>query len=238
VRIRSAIQVSALALSLALAAGAVRAAPATIYGPTVYLSQADAPFHPADFTGYFYLEDVEDELINTPGLTVTGPGLCIAGQTPGCFPAASGLTDSVGNGGDGTQGRSIWTAGSTLVTFDKAALGGNLPTFAGLVWTDGLDPINFYAYDEFGNLIGSSLNNHHADGSFFGTLADDRFYGVTYAGGIGSMLITDSPGQEIDHIQYGFSPSNGVPEPATWLVMLAGFFCVGGLLRRRAALAV
>jgi hypothetical protein len=233
VRNKSAFQVSVLALVLGMSGGAVRAATATIYGPSAYVSQADAPFHPGDFTGYFYLEDVEDELINTPGLGVTGPGLCIAGKTPGCFPAAGGLTDSVGNGGDGHLGRSIWTAGSTTVTFDKTALGGHLPTFAGLVWTDGVDPINFYVYDEFGTLIGSSLNNHHADGSFFGTLADDRFYGATFSGGIGKLVITDSPGQEIDHIQYGFSPTRGVPEPATWVMMLAGVFGVGGLLRRR-----
>jgi hypothetical protein len=228
------LQASALALTLAFAGGAARAA-ATFYGPSAYVSQADAPFHAADFSGYFHLEDVEDELINQPGLTVTGPGMCIAGQTPGCFPAAGGLTDSVGNGGDGTVGRSIWTAGSTTITFDKTALGGNLPTFAGLVWTDGLDPINFTAFDEFGNPLGGIFNQNHADGSFAGTLADDRFYGVTFSGGIGSLVITDSPGQEIDHIQYGFSPaaSGGVPEPATWALMVTGFFGLGAVMRRQ-----
>lgn len=215
------------ALVLALGAATAHAA-ATFYGPTAYTSQADAPLHPADFTN-FYLEDVEDNAINTLGLTVTGPSLCIAGFN--CF-VGSGLTDSVGNGGNGALGRSIWTNGSTTVTFDKVALGA-LPTFAGLVWTDGLNPILFEAFDENGLSLGTVAGSH-ADSSFAGTLADDRFYGVSYSGGISKLVITDSPGQEIDHIQYAFNlGGGGVPEPATWAMMLMGFGLLGSVLRGR-----
>lgn len=210
--------------------GAARAATPTFYGPSAYVSQADAPFHASDFTN-FYLENVEDDAINTLGLGVTGPGLCIAGFD--CF-VGTGLTDSIGNGGNGLLGRSIWTGGSTTITFDANALG-QLPTFAGLVWTDGLDPINFEAFDENGVSLGGVFNQHHADGSFAGTLADDRFYGVTYAGGISRLVITDSPGQEIDDVQYGFNATHGVPEPGAWALMLTGLLGVGGLLRRRRA---
>ena len=228
---------TSMALALALPIAHAQAATPTFYGPSTYVSQADAPFHPSDFTN-FYLEDVEDDAINTLGLTVTGPGICIAGFS--CF-VGSGLTDSVGNGGNGLLGRSIWTNGSTTVTFDKGALG-QLPTFAGLVWTDGVDPINFEAFDAFGVSLGGIFNQHHADDSFAGTLADDRFYGVTYAGGISKLVITDSPGQEIDHIQYGFdvatgTTGGGVPEPAAWTLMLAGFGSLGAMLRHRRRLA-
>ena len=60
-----------------------------------------------------------------------------------------------------------------------------------------------------------------------------------HLGGISKLVITDSPGQEIDHIQYGFSviptPHDGVPEPAAWALMLTGFLGMGAMLRRRRA---
>lgn len=218
------------ALALAFGHGSAQAA-AVFYGPSAYVSQTDAPFHPGDFTN-FYLEDVEDNAINTLGLSVTGPSLCIAGGD--CF-VGSGLTDSVGNGGNGQLGHSIWTNGSTTITFDGNVLGA-LPVFAGLVWTDGLNPIHFEAFDENGVSLGV-VNGSHADGSFAGTLADDRFYGVSYSGGISKLVITDSPGQEIDHIQYGVNLNGGIPEPATWAMMLVGFGLLGATLRHRRAVA-
>jgi len=224
---------AATALLSLTAAGAAHAVDTVFYGPTPYLSQADAPFHPADFTN-FYLEDVEDNAINTLGLHVSGPSLCIAGFD--CF-VGSGLTDSVGNGGNGQLGRSIWTNGSTTITFDQNELG-TFPTYAGLVWTDGVDPINFEAFDQNGVSLGGIFDQHHADGSFAGTLEDDRFYGLTHLGGISKLVITDNPGQEIDHIQYGFSvipTEHGVPEPAAWALMLTGFAGLGAVLRRRRA---
>ena len=219
--------IAATAIASSLAIGGAEAA---IFGPSAYTSQADAPFHPADFSGYFHLEDVEDGLINTPGLRVSGLALCISNTN--CF-VGQGLTDSVGNGGNGNVGHSIWTGGSTTIDFDAAVLG-VLPTFAGLVWTDGLDPITFFAFDQDGVLLGSSGPNNHADRGFGGTLADDRFYGVTHAGGISRLIITNTPGTEVDHIQYGVNLPAGVPEPSAWGLMILGFAGAGGLLRKAA----
>ena len=219
---------AALALSTAVAAGAAQAATATFYGPSTYVSQADAPLHAGDFD-HFYLEDVEDGLVNTLGLSVTGPSFCITNS--GCFVGS--LVDSVGNGGDQTAGHSMWAYGPLTVTFDEAALGG-LPTFAGLVWTDGLNPITFEAFDENGVSLGTRVGDH-ADGVFTGTLIDDRFYGVTYAGGISKLVISNPPAIEIDHIQYGLNDvggGGGVPEPSAWALMLAGFGLAGAMLRR------
>lgn len=219
-----------IALAAVVAVGG-QAAATTLYGPSAYASQADAPFHAGDFNTYFYLEDVEDGLINTPGLSVTGSNVCIAGSE--CF-VDTGLTDSVGNGGNGFVGRSIYNNGLTTITFDAGLLGG-LPTFAGLVWTDGNNPIQFQAFDADGNLLGT-LNGDHADATFYATLADDRFYGASHAGGISRLTIINPPGTEIDHIQYGLNRA-AVPEPSTWATMVIGFMLLGRVLRRRGGIA-
>lgn len=221
-----------VAAGLAILSGASSAdAVTTFHGPSAYVSAADAPVSASSFANY-YLEDVEDNLINTLGLTVTGPSLCITGFS--CF-VGSGLTDSVGNGGNGSLGRSIYSEGSATVTFDAVALG-SLPTFAGLVWTDGNNSIRFEAFDGNGVSLGV-LAGSHADGSFFGTLADDRFYGVSHSGGISKLVISNPPGTEIDHIQYGVGKANPgagpIPEPATWAMMLVGFGLAGAMVRRR-----
>ncbi len=168
-----------------------------LIGPTPYLSASDSPFNLAGTNAY--LETFEDLLLNVPGVsavngTPIGPG---------------GLTDSVDGDdgavdGSGTNGRSFFSgAGASGIhfVFNAAVLGG-LPTQAGIVWTDGGGTISFTAYDENGVEIGT-LSGNHADGSFFGTTDEDRFYGVTHAEGISEIWITNSSGGiEVDHLQY------------------------------------
>ncbi|MDB5423700.1 MAG: hypothetical protein JWQ29_1116, partial [Phenylobacterium sp.] len=64
-----------------------------------------------------------------------------------------------------------------------------------------------------------------------------RFYGLTYAGGIKTLTISNPPGIELDHIQYGLGTAvdrdSTVPEPASWALMILGFGMAGGMLRRR-----
>jgi hypothetical protein len=206
-------------------------ASAALIGPKTYSAQADSTFVPGSF-GYFYLEDVEDNLINTPGLSATGSGLCIAGGN--CF-VGSGLTDSVGNGGNGSIGRSIWADGSVGITlrFDALVLG-SLPTAVGLVWTDGAGTISFEAFDQNGLSLGTLAGNH-ADGSFAGTLVDDRFYGVTNAAGVSRVFISNSSGGiEIDHVQYGGGQaSSGVPVSSTFALLFFGAGATAFFSRRK-----
>jgi hypothetical protein len=224
--------VRGLAISVGLVAapftGAAQAA--SFYGPSAYMTAADAPFHAGDFNQYFYLEDVEDNAVSTPGLTVNGSGFCIVGAN--CF-VGSGLYDSVGNGGNGQLGRSIFTNGSVEILFDAGALGG-LPTFAGLVWTDGRNTITFTAFDQNNVSLGQLVGNH-ADNSSTGGTAEDRFYGVQNAGGISRLTMSNPAGLEIDHIQYGRNVTGVVPEPATWAMMIIGFGAAGSMIRRRKA---
>ena len=214
---------------IASSAALLAAAPAgaALLGPSPYLSQADSPFIGLGLSD-FSLEDFEDIALNTPGLSAAGPGLCIAGAGGGCFQG--GPIDSVGNGGDPTLGHSLFANGSITLTFDAAAFGGRLPTHAGLVWTDGNNPITFEAFDQNGVSLGVVVGNHATPG-FTGQTDEDRFYGAINAGGISRLTIANPPGIEIDHIQYGFA--NAVPEPASWAMMIGGFALAGAAARRR-----
>lgn len=208
---------------------------ATLLGPTGYLSFSDSPFSGESFSS-FYLEDFEDGLLNTPGLSAD------AGQVTSTGPWPDGATDSVdGDDGDATSGDcpgpvcdSYWAPGLAGITFsfDESALGG-LPTSAGLVWTDGGfgAEITFKAYDENDNLLGTLFGYHADDNNYSGT-AEDRFYGATNASGISSIWINNnSGGIEVDHVQYGIAGQNVVPEPATMLLFGSGL--IGGAFIRK-----
>ncbi len=156
------------------------------------------------FSG-FQLEDFEDGEFNIPGVSASA----------GAVLAPSGLTDSVdgddGNiDGFGTLGHSWFASNGSLgITFSFSGLA-DLPTLAGIVWTDGSGTILFEAFDSEGNSLGQVVGQH-ADGSFGGTTEEDRFYGVQFAGGIGSIRISNSAGGlEVDHLQYAYIPSPSV----------------------------
>lgn len=204
--------------SLLMAVCGVQVAGADLIGPTPYLGLGDSPL---DLFGgnLAYFENFEDGVFNIPGVTAS------VGDPFG----PSGITDSVdeddGNiDGFGSAGWSFFSgngAAGIQFFFDADVLG-QLPTQAGIVWTDGAGTITFTAFDGDGNVIGS-LQGTHADATFFGTTAEDRFYGVIHAGGIGSILISNSSGGiEVDHLQFV------VPGPST-LALLG----LGGLALRR-----
>ncbi len=202
----------ALALASAAAAGGGQ-----FFGPSPYLCIQDSPFDISGLGRTFFLEDVEDGLVNSPGLTATGS---ITG--PG------GITDSVDcdDGiidNNGVAGRSIFNNGSTgvVATFNAGVLGG-YPTSAGMVWTDGgqTNTVTLEAWDENGVSLGTIVAPNIGDGNFNSDTAEDRFFGVYHAGGISKIFMNLVPfgggsGIEVDHIQYGFSeprPCTGVPD--------------------------
>lgn len=186
-----------------------------LFGPTPYLSAADSPFLGSDG---FQLENFEDGLFNLLGTTsssaqVLGPG--------GIIDSVDGDDGSID--GSGTAGRSYFNgAGSGGITIFFSGLDA-LPQRAGLVWTDGSGVMTFDAFDAAGALIGT-ISGEHADGSFGGTTAEDRFYGIEHEAGIASIRMRNtSGGIEIDHVQYAY-----IPAPAGVALMGAGL-----LLRSR-----
>lgn len=227
-----------LAVAL-LAASASSPARADFLGPTPYLSFADSPFNGGAF-GAFYLEDFEDGALNTPGATASA-GWSVLG--PGVFTDSVDADDGTIDG-SGAAGHSFFSAGtqsSLTITFDAAALGGSLPTVAGIVWTDvgsvgsgttGFGPVLFSATGPGGIPLGSIGPFTLGDGSAAGGTAEDRFFGVTSAAGISSITISmsNSVDWEVDHLQYGIRP---VPEPGSLALVAIGGAATLALARRR-----
>ena len=229
--------------------GPATAAP-ILLGPTPYLSFNDSPFAGESFA-YFYLENFEDGVLNTPGvsLSVTSPSSTVT--TPTMF------TDSV-DADDGSidgsgHGASLYLGGpstspsfsSATFTFDETILGA-LPTHVGIVWTDvgfstnpvyGFGLVSFEAFDATASSLGTIGPTPIGDGLGAGQTAEDRFFGVTNSGGISKITISmDSHDWELDHLQYGQYVGQPVPEPSTWLLFTSGLAVVGMILwkKRRA----
>ena len=208
-------------------------------GPTPYLSFADSPFSAQSFD-YFHLETFETGSPSVPGVSL--PSLAVV-LSPGP------LTDSVDSDdgsidGFGTGGHSLYTnfgSASLRFTFNAGALGGILPTHAGIVWTDvgvatsstGFGSVSFEAFDQFGASLGVIGPFVLGDGSAMGGTAEDRFFGVTNAAGISAIEIRmpDSSDWEVDHLQFG--AQTAVPEPGSATLVLAGCAVLSATFARR-----
>jgi hypothetical protein len=207
---------------------------AKLLGPTGYLSQADSPFNADIVAGTTTLETFEDGDLDTTFGTTTvvasAGGVLVPGFSTDSVDADDGAID-----GSGTAGRSFFsTTGGPGIAF---TFGGTLPTQAGIVWTDGLNPITFEAFGP-GNVLLASITTSHADGNFLGGTGEDRFYGVENLGPISRIHIRSSvnAGIEADHLQFGNpAPPTQVPAPATLLLLGVGM-AIGAAIRTRRAL--
>ena len=177
---------------------------------------------------YFYLEDFEDGVLNTQGVTASS-----LSQTYLTVFQDSPHVDSVDSDdgdidGSGKKGRSFYDRGNGVIggirfSFNPNLLG-SFPTEVGIVWTDSysntsfsLDgsPLIFEAYDNWGSSLGKieTAPFEMGDGKINGTTSDDRFFGVSYSQGISRVEISQTEiasgsgyGIEVDHLQYGYAP--------------------------------
>lgn len=138
----------------------------------------------------------------------------------GYFDAVLSLNNS-GNFGSGTDG---YPTGATVTIDFASAVSGVSFTFNNYGNNTGNDSI-YQAFDAANALISS------------GSLANvNGFSLVNVAGsGIKSLVISNGSGGGYNWV-YGvgeLSYNGGVPEPAAWAMMLAGFGLVGAAMRRR-----
>lgn len=179
-------------------------------GPSRYQSFHDSPFNGLTFD-YFHLDDYESST-RTPGYSLN-VGTRTAGVSSDSVDADDGIID-----GSGVGRYELYAVSSNTinVVFDPSVLG-ELPTHAGIVWTDVVDaPVLHYgdvvfgAYDADSNLIAQIGPVYLGDGSGYGETAEDRFFGVIHSNGIRSIFITmpDSVDFAVDHLQYGRTSSD------------------------------
>ena len=226
---KSRLLVTGYCLCLILAPSCVLSAP-VFYGPTPYLSVADSPFvgpdsstpfSPADLGVNFFLEDFEDGLLNTPGVSASvsdsvngtyGPrGPTVISDS---IDADDGAIDGVGYAWSYHVDPSTYGDEFILFTFDAITLG-KYPTYAGIVWTDGGGETIFEAFDPYGVSLGAIGPVLIANDGVMGETDEDHFFGVFYEDGISAIRISSGQsGIEADHLQYG----SVVPlPPALWL---------------------
>jgi hypothetical protein len=223
-----------LALLALAAALAPRDADAQILGPSPYLGFTDSPFAGLAGWSYFHLETFEDHLFDVPGVTASAGGVTSAVFGPTFHDSVD--EDDGAVDGSGLLGDDYYSGtGAAGITFTfSGALLGALPTHVGLVWTDGLAPIFFEAFDQNGVSLGT-LTGNHANGSFNGETDDDRFYGAVNAGGISRIYMNNATaGIEIDHLQYGrLGATTTAPEPAPLALLAGGLGALVAVRRRR-----
>lgn len=217
---RSPIRVCRILAAVAMAAIAGRAS-ASYVGPAGYVQFAGSPFDAGGYS-YFHLEDFEDGLLNTPGVSASANGGAL---TPNVLTDSVDADDGAVDG-QGQAGRSLYSGPNRSITFSfvPAALGGFYPTHAGIVWTDvgftdsglGFGMVTFEAFDELGASLGLVGPFALGDGAATGGTTEDRFFGATNATGISAIQISmpDSADWEVDHLQYGY-----LPEPASLLLL-------------------
>jgi RHS repeat-associated protein len=184
---------------------------AQYFGPTPYLSFADSPLGGRS-ASYFQLENFEDHLLNTPGVTANAGGvssIVFGSSLHDSVDADDGVID--GNGSAGDAYFSANGAAGITFTFNADVLG-SLPTHAGIVWTDGAGQVFFEAFDRNGVSLGLRGPYTFPDEVNNGTTAEDHFLGAYNKDGISGIKISNTVGGiEIDHLQYAFSTVNGSP---------------------------
>lgn len=174
----------------------------------------ESPFALVDFSGgFFYLEDFEDGVLDTPGVVGTGGSVLVPDST----------TDSVAEDDDGDltgpgdpdaavpRGHSYQQAvGQKIVfSFDEASLG-RLPTHVGIVATDVAEPVPNTSFEVFGPggapLASFQFSIDFGAGPNDGTASRDRFIGFVAPAGISEIrvgCVGSGCTSEWDHLQYG-----------------------------------
>jgi hypothetical protein len=217
-------------LTISISSGTTTHAASTFLGPTPYLSFSDSPFSGLSFD-YFYLEDFEDNLLNTPGVTVNSgfpAGYDVYGQFIDSVDGDDGAIDGFGFN---AHSYVTWSVNTLIFSFDSGTLG-TLPSHVGIVWTDstGLGDVSFEAFDAANVSLGMIGPVTLGNGSTVSQTAEDRFFGIINESGISQIVVNNAASQnwEVDHLQYGAQ----VPIPSSFILLVSGI-ALGVWCKRR-----
>ncbi len=175
------------------------------FGPAQpYLSSDDSPLMPivlGDENLVLYLETFETGSWTLPGTTINLDLIQMPGPTTDSVDADTGAIDGFGN----NARSAIKFAGAPLVIAFNAAILGEYPIAAGLVWTDcgpGIANVTLEAFDADGVLIGEKTYYSLGDNVDNGATDEDRYLGLEHAGGISELRLTSNRLIEFDHVQF------------------------------------
>ena len=214
-----------------------------VFEPSLYFSEQDSPFYEGIQNGTIYLEDFEDQALNTPLVSPT-PSLTTLGAT---FRATNpGIIDGAIKGVDGDDGLvdGFTFAGDTWITLRRFGGGvdsrhsfdfgadnqGRFPTYIGLVVTDVANfnnTVDFALWDSIGVSLDFDLEEFDPElwtvpvDTPIGSPLRQRFIGYHVPQGISQLVLNNV--HQLDHLQYGYA----IPEPSSALMILAGLGLIG-----------
>jgi hypothetical protein len=215
-----------------------------LWDPLPYFSEADSPFYQGILEGTIYLEDFEDQALNTPFVREPD-NLTYFGRTyRSAFPnipdgvvrsvdGDDGVIDFNGLLGDSWKTTNISTnTGSSRASFEFLPNDdGVYPTYVGIVITEAsdLDRVVSLAFFDENNVNVSNDADLYDPKEWvpFPLRAEDtrthRFVGFYHEEGIHRLALSNV--SQVDHLQYGYA----IPEPATAFLALTALL---PLLRR------
>jgi len=207
-----------------------------LWDPLPYFSEADSPFYQGILDGTIYLEDFEDQALNTPfvrhpvnvpyfGFTYRQLVPDITDEVVRSVDGDDGLINFQGFLGDSwITTADPWGGALTgRVSFEFLPNDNNLfPTFVGIVVTavDDFDrDVSLAFFDENNINVSNDSEYDPKDWSPIPLLGTDtrlhRFIGFYHEEGIHRLSLSNV--WQVDHLQYGYA----IPEPSTPLLILA-----------------